>query len=170
MGSRNLDDARYELKLFADELIRRAKDDLRLIVIVTSVARTYFEQIALVLQGRLSLYNVNLARKIAAMSSITEKENIIVSWTIDSKHIINPFDATPENDKSRAVDFGILDKAGKYQGDIKADTNGDNQGDYLQLGELGMKIAHEMDYPILWGGDPKGRLKGKDLPHWEWLV
>lgn len=169
MGSRNLDNAIHPIKLFAEELVKRAKDELGLTVIVTSVERTYFEQVAIAFQGRLGLHSVNIARKVAGLSPIPEDQNKIVSWTLDSKHVINPYDTLPDNDKSRAVDFGILDSNGKYQGDIKADVNNDNVADYDQLGKLGMKIIQEMDYPIEWGGDPKGSLKGKDKPHWQYI-
>jgi hypothetical protein len=162
MSSRNLDNAVYQIKQFSEELIKRALSELKLRVIVTSVDRTYFEQIAIVLQGRLKLYSVNIARKVAGLPPLKlESENKIVSWTLDSKHVINPFDNLPDNDKSRAVDFGILNAEGKYVGDIKADINDDNLPDYIQLGKLGKQIAYEMEYSIRWGGD------FKDYPHWE---
>lgn len=166
MSSRNLDDAIYQLKIFAMELIKRASEELRLKVIVVSVMRTYLEQVALHAQGRLPLYEVNLARKKAGMLPIEARLNNIVTWTLNSKHIINLDDNFPENDKSKAVDFGILDKFGKYQGSDKADVNQDNEPDYIQLGELGVKLAGEFDYPIRWGGHFK---KNKDYPHFEWM-
>ena len=75
MSSRNLDDAVYPLKLFANELIRRAKANLDLRVIVTSVMRTYLEQVALYAQGRMPLSEVNIARKKAGMLPLEEKYN-----------------------------------------------------------------------------------------------
>lgn len=167
MASRNLDDAIYQIKTFANELILRAVKSLGLRVIVTSVMRTYLEQAALYAQGRSPLFEVNYARKQAGLKPIEAHLNKVVTWTLNSKHVINIDDTLPENDKSRAVDFGILDKYGKYQGSEKADTNDDNKADYIQLGELGKKIATEFDYPILWGGDFK---KSKDYPHYEWIV
>lgn len=166
MSSRNLNDAIYQMKIFAMELIKRAGEELRLKVIVVSVMRTYLEQVALHAQGRLPLYEVNLARKKAGMLPIEAHLNNIVTWTLNSKHIINLDDNFPENDKSKAVDFGILDKYGKYQGSDKADVNKDNEPDYIQLGELGVKLAGEFDYPIRWGGHFK---KSKDYPHFEWM-
>ena len=170
MSSRNLDDAVYQMKIFSLELVKRAKEELNLRVFVTSVMRTYLEQIALYAQGRMNLFEVNLARKKAGMAPIEARFNNKVTWTLNSKHIINLDDNTPENDKSKAVDFGILDKYGKYQGSEKADVNQDNEPDYIQLGALGMKIAMEFDYGILWGGDEKGRFKGKDKSHFEWIT
>ena len=165
--SRDIEKAVWQIVAFDKEFLVRAKSELGLDVIRTSVDRTYFEQVAIVLQGRIGLHSVNIARKVAGMAPISEAQNVTVSWTLDSKHVINPYDTSPDNDKARAVDYGILDKDGKYQGSEKADTNGDNKSDYQQLGELGMKIVAELDLPIIWGGDFKQRLKGKDLPHWE---
>lgn len=163
MSSRNLDDAIYPLKIFAMELIKRAKEELNLKVFVTSVMRTNLEQIALFAQGRMSVFEVNLARKKAGMLPIEARFNNIVTWTLFSKHVINLDDNTPDNDKSKAVDFGILDKYGVYQGSEKADVNQDNEPDYYQLMILGEKIAVEFDYPIVSGG----RFKKPDLPHWQ---
>lgn len=164
MSSRNLDDAVYPLKLFSVELIKRAWDEYRIKVFVTSVMRTYLEQVALHAQGRLSIEDVNIARRIAGMLPIAAEYNKEVTWTLNSKHIINLLDDNPKNDKSEAVDYGILDKNGKYRGDEKADTNEDNIFDYRQLGNLGKKIALEFEYPIYWGGD----WKKPDYPHWEY--
>lgn len=164
MSSRDLNLAHPQLKDFAIKLIEKAKNELGLKVIVTSVARQYEEQVALYAQGRQKLEEVNLLRKVAKMSPITQKENKVVTWTLASKHIIRLTDDDPTNDLSRAIDFGILDKNGKYVGDEKADTNGDNKSDYIQLGFLGNKIAKELGYPILWGGDFKTK---KDYPHFE---
>ena len=166
MSSRDLDDCVYQLKIFAVKLIATADIELKLKVIVTSVMRTYLEQVALFAQGRLPLYEVNLARKQALMPPIEQRYNNVVTWTMNSKHIINLDDTFPENDKSRAVDFGILDGFGKYQGSDKADVNFDNIPDYNQLGELGMRIANDLDYPIIWGGT----FRKPDKPHFEWVV
>ena len=164
MSSRNLDDAVYPIKLFANELIRRAKANLDLRVIVTSVMRTYLEQVALYAQGRMPLSEVNIARKKAGMLPLEEKYNKVVTWTLNSKHIINLLDDCPDNDKSKAVDFGIIDKDGKYRGDEKADTNLDNEKDYDQLGKMGEVIAVEFEYPIIWGGT----FRSPDKPHFQY--
>ena len=166
MSSRNLDDCIYQLKIFAVKLIATSDLELKIKVFVTSVMRTYLEQVALHAQGRLPLYEVNLARKQAKMPPIEQKYNNVVTWTLNSKHIINLDDSLPENDKSRAVDFGILDRFGKYQGSDKADVNDDNLADYDQLGDLGKRIANELDYPIIWGGT----FRKPDKPHFEWVV
>jgi len=170
MSSRNLDDAIYQLKDFTNILIPRAKLELSLIVFVVSVMRLYQEQEALFAQGRMNIYEVNLLRQKAGMQPLAAHLNNKVTWTLDSKHVVRLDDKRIDNDKSRAIDYGLLDKFGNYRGDMKADINEDNISDYKQLGDLGMKIAIERDYPIVWGGDPNSRFKGKDPSHFEWMI
>ena len=149
------------LREFSALLIAKAKADLDLKVIVTSVDRDYKEQMALFAQGRQSLAETNLLRKVARMVPITAKENTRkVTWTMASKHITNLDDTLPENNLSRAIDFGILDSNGAYQGSIKADVNKDNISDYKQLGELGEAVGAGR---IKWGG----RWMNPDMPHFE---
>lgn len=163
--SRDLNEATPRMKEFALKLIGLAKEELGIKVIVTDVARPYEVQVALYAQGRETLENVNKLRKRAKLAPITHKENRKVTWTLASKHIINLSNDDPTDDLSHAIDFGILDKNGKYMGDIKADVNKDNKPDYIQLGALAKKI----DKDIIWGGDWS---KSKDYPHFEepkWL-
>lgn len=162
MASRDLNDAAPLLKLFIEALIKAALEQLGIKVIVTCVTRTYLEQVAVVLQGRLKLHSVNIARVTAGLAPLkSEAENKTVSWTLDSKHVVNPFDHIIDNDKSRAVDVGIVDKDGKYCGDLKADVNEDNLPDYEQVCKLAEKMAHEMDLPIVLGRD----FSTPDYPH-----
>ena len=158
--SRDLNKAVPRMKSFAIQLIGRAKEELGLTVIVTDVDRPYEVQMALYAQGRQSLSEVNLLRKRAGLSPIAHTENKKVTWTMASRHIINLSNDDPTDDLSYAIDFGILDKNGKYMGDVKADVNKDNKPDYIQLGALAKKI----DSGIIWGGDFK---KSKDYPHYE---
>lgn len=158
--SRDLNEATPRMKEFALKLIGLAKEELGIKVIVTDVARPYEVQVALYAQGRETLENVNKLRKRAKLAPITHKENRKVTWTLASKHIINLSNDDPTDDLSHAIDFGILDKNGKYMGDIKADVNKDNKPDYIQLGALAKKI----DKDIIWGGDWS---KSKDYPHFE---
>jgi len=163
---RDLNKAIPEMKEFATFLIERAKSELNLNVIVTSVERLYEEQVALYAQGRSTCAEVNRLRKFVNLGDITEEQNKKkVTWTMKSKHIIRLNDNDPGNDLSRAVDFGILDNNGKYVGDIKADINKDNKQDYLQLVSLAKIIIKEKNYFILPGADFK---KSKDYPHYEW--
>ena len=170
MSSRSLDDCIYQLKVFTNILIPRAKLELTLTVFVVCVMRLYQEQEALFAQGRMNIYEVNLLRQKAGMQPLAAHLNNIVTWTLDSKHVIRLEDKRIDNDKSRAVDYGLLDKFGNYRGDMKADVNEDNISDYKQLGDLGMKISIELNYPIVWGGDPNSRFKGKDPSHFEWMI
>ena len=170
MASRNLDDCIYQLKVFTNILIPRAKLELTLTVFVVCVMRLYQEQEALYAQGRMNIYEVNLLRQKASMQPLPSHLNNKVTWTLDSKHVVRLDDKRIDNDKSRAIDYGLLDKYGNYRGDMKADINEDNISDYKQLGELGMKIAVELDYPIIWGGDLNSRFKGKDPSHFEWMI
>jgi hypothetical protein len=159
--SRNLDMATPYMKWFAETLIVRAASELLLLVIVTDVDRNYKVQMALYAQGRQSIEEVNLLRKVAELAPITEKDNRKrVTWTMASKHIIRLDDTIADNDKSRAVDFGILDKSGRYVGDVKADVNRDNKPDYEQLAELGEQIG---------GGKitAGARFKNPDYPHFQ---
>jgi len=158
--SRDLNQASPRMKDFALKLIGRAKEELGLRVIVTDVARQFEVQVALYAQGRETLENVNKLRKRAGLTPITNKENKNkVTWTLASRHIINLTNDDPTDDLSHAIDFGILDRHGRYMGDVKADTNNDNIPDYVQLGKLGKKI----DPDIIWGGN----WTKKDYPHFE---
>lgn len=158
--SRNLNEATPLMRDFAIKLIGLAKEELGIRVIVTDVSRLYEVQVALYAQGRETLEHVNKLRMRAKLYPITHKENKNkVTWTLASRHIINLSNDDPTDDKSHAIDFGILDKNGKYQGDVKADVNNDNKSDYIQLGQLAKKINPE----IIWGGN----WTKKDYPHFE---
>ena len=159
--SRNLNEASPRIRDFALKLIGLAKEELGIRVIVTDVSRLFEVQVALYAQGRETLENVNKLRKRANLAPITNKENKNkVTWTLASRHIINLSNDDITDDLSHAIDFGILDKNGKYMGDVKADVNRDNKFDYIQLGHLAKKVDSE----IIWGGDWK---KSKDYPHYE---
>jgi hypothetical protein len=159
--SRNLDMATPFIKWFTETIIVDAKVRLGLDVIVTDVDRLYQVQMALYAQCRQPLEEVNLLRKIVGLAPITEKENgHRVTWTMASKHIIRLDDTRTDNDKSYAVDLGILDRSGHYVGDVKADVNGDNVADYVQLAALGKEIGGNK---IKAGAD----FKNPDFPHFE---
>lgn len=157
--SRNLDMATPFMKEFSLQLIYRSEKELGHLVIVTSVDRLFQEQMALFAQSRQPLAEVNLFRKAVGWVPITEEENEkTVTWTMASKHIINLLDLDPANDKSRAVDYGIV-IAGKY---ITEDKDLDANGipEYDELGLLGEKIGGKR---IKWGGRFKDR-KGNPKP------
>lgn len=126
-------------------------------VIFTCVARDYVEQTALFAQGREPLDYVNSLRKIAGLTKISQDENRRkVTWTMNSKHIVNREDVKLDNDKSRALDFCILNK-GKAVWDVKASLDGDSVPDYEECGKIAEAIG------FTWGG----RWKKPDYPHIE---
>lgn len=158
--SRDLNRATPRVRNFANKLISEAKRVLNIDVFVIEVDRFYNVQVAYFAQGRDTLEAVNKLRKRAGLSPInaaTNKKKI--TWTMNSKHIINLENNIDSDDLSKAVDFGIKDKMGKYDGSSKADTNKDNKPDYKQLGIIGKMI----DPGMIWGGD----WKTPDMPHWE---
>lgn len=126
-------------------------------VTITSVDRDYKEQYALYCQGREPLDVVNEFRKIACLPPISQAENQKkVTWTLNSKHIINLDDERKDNDKSDAIDFVIL-KNGKAIWDVKADVNADKQPDYKQCALIGESLGFISGM----------RFKNPDYPHLE---
>lgn len=125
-------------------------------VVITSVDRSWQEQTALYAQGREPLVNVNALRKIAGLWLITEEENKrIITWTMNSEHVINLDDARKDNDLSRAFDFAILGKDGKISWDIKVDVTKDGISDYRECALIGENLG-------LYSGM---RFKNADFPH-----
>lgn len=169
--SRDLNMATPVIREFTTELIVKAKSELKLVVFVTNIDRTFQVQLAYYAQGRQPLSEVNLLRRVAGLDLLPEldsKGKIIIykkiTWTMCSKHIINLFDTDPTNDKSKAVDVGISFN-GKYMTDDK-DMDADGIPEYQELGILGERIGNGK---IRWGGRFKDS-KGKpcpDYPHYE---
>lgn len=110
------------------------------------------EQRALHAQGRETLEMVNHLRRNAGLIEISAKENNIVTWTTDSKHVIND-----SRQLSDAYDIFIVDGKSAVW-DIKADVNGDNEPDYKQVAEIGRNLGLECGY--FWKTH-------KDAPHFE---
>src|SRR3990167_450578 len=153
--------SRNIVKFVKPELIERFLHECKLTgnnVIITSVDRDYKEQQALYAQGREQIETVNLLRERAGLARIMGTENAKrVTWTLNSKHIINLDDENMSNDLSRAFDFGLLNKEGRYIGDVKADVNNNNIADYLECALIGEKL-----------GLKSGRIfSNPDLPHLE---
>ncbi len=126
-------------------------------VIITCVDRDYKDQIALYQQGREPLYIVNASRKLAGLPPISQADNQRkVTWTLNSKHIVNLDDERLNNDKSYAFDFAILkDKVVIW--DVKADIQGDSIPDYHECGYIAESLG------LIWGG----RFKNPDCVHVE---
>jgi len=129
---------------------------------ITSVARTVQEQMALYMQGREPLSIVNKYRKLANLSPITLKENIKVTWTLKSLHLINLEDDTIDNDVSKAFDIALF-KNNKLHWDIKVSVNNNDIPDYIEAGIIGESVG------LVWGGrfkNSKGVLI-PDYPHFQ---
>lgn len=128
-----------------------------LIHVVTCTSRTILEQMALYTMGRLPTGDVNLFRHAADLYPIGIEENKKVTWTLNSKHVTNMFDADLNNDKARAFDIAILNKKGQTVWDIKISINDNEIPDYDEAGMIGESVG------LKWGG----RFSSPDRPHFE---
>lgn len=127
--------------------------------ILTSVARTTKEQYALYSMGRETLENVNKLRKVAGLYLLkSNTENIKVTNTLVSKHLIDLDDSQKDNDLSRAFDIAILGPNMKPTWDLKINVNKNEIPDYLEVANAGQKIG------LVVGAFFK---KFKDYPHYE---
>ena len=160
MASRDLDRATPKMRIFIKNLILEAWRRYKLRVIVTSVEREIKEQAALYAQGREELEAVNVLRMVAGLLPISKEENEhCVTWTMRSEHLVDLGNETAEDDFSHAVDVAILKKNGEASWSLKADVNGDQIADYLQL----VKLAQQIDPTIVCGGN----WKKPDYPHFQ---
>jgi len=147
----NLDPSiRYNCEAFLAECSKKGLN-----VIVTCTSRDHKLQAALYSQGRDSLEVTNRMRSLAGMSQISEERNKKkVTWTFNSKHIVNRDDDDLFNDLSMAFDFCIVrDK--KAMWDIKADVNENEIPDYEECGRIAEALG------LTWGG----RWKKPDYCH-----
>ena len=155
MASRQVSDLtpsmQTKFKAFAFEMLSRG-----IPFVLTCTARTVLEQTALYAQGRQSVEGVNALRTLAGLPPITANQNKKVTWTLQSKHLIDLEDDIPGNDKSRAFDIAIT-RDGKPVWDVKVDVNQDHISDYEQAGKIGESVG------LRWGG----KFKSPDMPHFE---
>ena len=86
--SRNIDMMHPSLKVKYIAFTYRMKA-AGLSFVVTCVERTVLEQMALYVQGRLQVDDVNMYRMVAGMDRIKEVNNRKVTWTLNSRHIVN---------------------------------------------------------------------------------
>lgn len=163
---RDLAKACPRIRKVAEEVIRRAPNELHEDVRITFVDRTMEEQFALYAQGRRSLAEVNLLRKRAGMAPITENANgHKVTWTMASRHITDLHNDDPVDDLSRAVDFGIFEADGSYvDGNTPAEI-----ARYKKLADFVGKVADQLlSVGSIDGGIILGKnFKNPDLPHAE---
>ena len=113
--------------------------------VVTCTSRSIVEQMALFVQGRLKIKDVNRFRFIAGLMPIRVGYNRKVTWTLNSKHVTNFYDKNLDNDFARAFDI-VLTKNGKALWDIKADVNENEVPDYEEAGRIGESVG------LVWGG------------------
>ena len=126
--------------------------------ILTCTARWNEEQIILHTQGRDPLDRVNLYRKSIWLPPLQPGENNIVTWTMNSKHIIHPNQGIL---KAKAFDFAIV-KDGKVIWDLKVNVNWNETPDYAEAGQIGK------DCGLIWGGDFRNSA-GKPQPDYSHL-
>lgn len=139
MGSRNLADADQiiaeKVVLLQEEFYRRyCPHEL----VVTYVARTREEHEALWAQGRRQLVIVNAYRARAGMAPITDKQNVEVTWTTVSKHLLVP---------SRAVDLAVAVDPDGPEGPMKPVIEWEDEPRYHQMGAIAVSLG------LVWGGN-----------------
>jgi peptidoglycan L-alanyl-D-glutamate endopeptidase CwlK len=141
--SRNINKMHLELRekyyLFEEKM-----EEKGIPFIITCVDRNITEQMALYVQGRLPLKDVNRFREVAGLYLFkSEQENKnAVSWTLKSRHITN---IEKNVIFSEAFDI-VITENGKANWNLKADVNKDDLPDYFQAGEIGESVGLE------WGG------------------
>jgi peptidoglycan L-alanyl-D-glutamate endopeptidase CwlK len=156
MSSRKIEDLTPKMQLLYSQF-KAKMDEAKIPFIVTCTARSVKEQQALYAQGRHSLVEVNIMRAIAGLPPITETENKYkVTWTLNSRHLVDLDDGNLDNDKSRAFDI-VITKDKKAIWDIKVDVNQNQRPDYFEAGKIGESVG------LKWGG----RFKTPDYPHFE---
>jgi peptidoglycan L-alanyl-D-glutamate endopeptidase CwlK len=156
MPSRKIEDLTPKMQLFFSQF-KAKMEAAKIPFIVTCTARSVKEQQALYAQGRETLEDVNVLRKMAGLPPISEAENKYkVTWTFASKHIVDLEDGNLDNDKSRAFDIAIT-KDGKAIWDVKVNVNKNDEPDYIEAGKIGESVG------LKWGG----RFKSPDYPHFE---
>jgi hypothetical protein len=144
VGSRQVSDMHPDLRE-KYELFDAGMKEAGIPYMLTNVARNVLEQMSLYVQGRLPVRDVNRFRKMAGMPAIVEKENKVVTWTLDSKHVTNMLDKDLNNDFSNAFDIAILTD-GKPVWDMKVNVNVNNIPDYEEVGKIGEAVG------LTWGG------------------
>lgn len=130
-------------------LFKQKMTEVKIDFKITCVDRNITEQMALYVQGRLPMKDVNRFRKAAGLylfKSDTENKSV-VTWTLESKHITNNLVNGTYNTLSRAFDIAII-KDGKVTWDIK---------EYDKAGPIGESVG------LKWGG----RFSSPDRPHFE---
>lgn len=138
-------------------LFKEAMNKAKIPFTLTSVARTVKEQKALYAQGRENITIVNKLRGEAGLPPILSANNIKVTWTLNSKHIIDLDSVDQNKHLSKAFDIAIIkDKVPSWN--LKVDVNKNELGDYHEAGKIGVSLG------LIWGGNFKS---SPDYPHFE---
>jgi hypothetical protein len=156
MASRKIKDltpvCREKFLLFKEKM-----DAAKIPFIVTCTARITREQIALYAQGRNATGIVNKYREVAGLPPISDEENRRkVTWTLNSKHLVDYDDDRDDNDLSSAFDIAII-KGRKAIWDVKISMNGNDIPDYLEAAMIGESV----------GLKAGARFRNPDYPHFE---
>jgi hypothetical protein len=158
MYSRKIENCIPALQIIWPKFRDTVKMELGLDIILTCTSREYLEQYALYLQGRENLEVVNHARDNAQLPRIDNSHNNVVTWTLNSKHVVGS-----KRSQAEAFDIVIVrDKKAIW--DVKADINGDHITDYCQIATIGRR------YGLKAGADFVDKISGKpkpDYPHYE---
>lgn len=134
MSSTNILDLTPKMRtLYAEFATKMAEKNLSFMI--TRVSCNLVEQMALYTKGRLSLGDVNRFMAAAKLPPIFAIDNNVVTWTLNSKHIISP--AVPF---SRAFDIAIRDVSVPTW-DIKVDVNVNEIPDYKEAAEIGETVG-----------------------------
>lgn len=121
---------------------------------ITDIDRNILEQMALYVQGRLGLHEVNKFRRAAGMFLLPVRENRVVTWTLDSLHVVNTLDKSTANDQARAFDIAILNNR-KPTWDTKVSVNNNEIPDYIEAANIWADL----------GGEAGGHWSNPDYPH-----
>jgi hypothetical protein len=143
---------------------------------ITCVARLRKEQIALYSQGRDLWSTVYVYRSMADMyvldpkyypdydkivKAMPGKNKYVVTWTLNSLHVIDLDDELEFNNFSRAFDIVMKDKYKKPTYDLKCDSDQDGIGDYLEAANISKSVGLT---PGAFFKDRKGN-PNPDYPH-----
>ena len=159
MWSRRIEDLIPEMQTVAIEFLKKCREAGH-DVVVTCTSRTKAVQAALYAQGRQPLEEVNAIRKTVGLWSLTPEENKRpVTWTLESKHVVDHLGPGTKLHKSRALDFALRGKEKVLVWNPKIDIDRDGMPDYDECGLIAEALG------LKWGG----RFKSPDRPHVEWI-
>lgn len=139
--SRNLD-MMHPLLRERYNLFEKKMEEKGLYFIVTCVDRLLTVQMALYAKGRLSIKDVNKYRRAAGMDEISTLRNNIVTWTLESDHILKP-----GKKYVTAFDIALL-KFRKPHWGIKVDINDNEIPDYKEAGYIARECG--LDSGVFW--------------------